>query len=93
MAGDWTKICQGTKITDLLTSSPNTDLAKFEDVLCKMNWTKILIELGENQDVDVQLFTQKVNQFGKMAFHIWRKVNHCAKHHLINKRFNFEYFK
>ncbi|VDI72583.1 ATP-binding cassette, subfamily A (ABC1), member 1, partial [Mytilus galloprovincialis] len=60
MAGDWTKICQGTKITDLLTSSPNTDLAKFEDVLCKMNWTKILIELGENQDVDVQLFTQKI---------------------------------
>ncbi|CAC5362986.1 unnamed protein product [Mytilus coruscus] len=57
MTGDWTKICQ--------------DLAKFEDELCKMNWTKVLIELGENQDVEVQLFTEKIT---KLVMMDWNNV-------------------
>jgi hypothetical protein len=58
--GEKNQICHGTKITDLLTSSSTNELAKFENELCNLNWTRILIELGENQDLDVMKFTEKV---------------------------------
>lgn len=59
---DWSKLCNGVKVTDMLSLTASSKLPAYEDYLCKLNWTVIYTEMME-QDPDIREYNRLVNNF------------------------------